>query len=55
MEAIKEFPAPPLCKKLIHRYRDRQRLPDVRIVEAKQQFPPCWDITDSEKAAHIAS
>jgi hypothetical protein len=33
MEAIKEFPAPPLCKKLIHRYRDRQRLPDVRIVE----------------------
>jgi len=24
------FPAPPLCKKLLHRWRDRQRLPDVR-------------------------
>ena len=30
MEAIKKFPAPPNARKLIHRWRDRQRLPDVR-------------------------
>jgi hypothetical protein len=33
MEAIRNFPVPPSTKKLIHRWRDRQRLPDVRIVE----------------------
>jgi Holliday junction resolvase len=33
MEAIRNFPAPANCRKLIHRWRDRQRLPDVRIVE----------------------
>lgn len=33
METIRNFPAPPLCKKLIHRWRDRQRTPDVRIIE----------------------
>jgi Holliday junction resolvase len=33
MEAIRAFPCPPLSKKLIHRYRDRVRLPDVRVVE----------------------
>jgi hypothetical protein len=32
MEAIKNFPAPPLCKKLLHRWRDRQRQPDVKVV-----------------------
>jgi Holliday junction resolvase len=32
MEAIRNFPAPALCKKLIHRYRDRQRLPDVKEI-----------------------
>jgi Holliday junction resolvase len=34
MEAIRAFPSPPLSKKLIHRYRNRVRLPDVRIVES---------------------
>ena len=32
MEAIKEFKAPPNAKKLIHRWRDRQSLPDVKDV-----------------------
>lgn len=32
MEAIKEFAAPPNARKLIHRWRDRQTLPDVREV-----------------------
>lgn len=31
-EAIRLFPAPANCRKLIHRWRDRQRLPDVREV-----------------------
>lgn len=30
METPKNFPAPATCKKLIHRWRDRQRLPDVK-------------------------
>jgi Holliday junction resolvase len=30
METIKLFPAPPNARKLVHRWRDRQRLPDVR-------------------------
>ena len=33
MEAIKLFKAPPNCRKLIHRWRDRQRLPDVKEVD----------------------
>jgi Holliday junction resolvase len=32
MEAIKLLPAPANCRKLVHRWRDRQRLPDVREV-----------------------
>ncbi len=32
MEMLKGFPCPPHCKKLIHRWRDRQRLPDVQEV-----------------------
>ena len=32
MEAIRNFQCPPLCKKIIHRHRDRVRLPDVRTV-----------------------
>jgi hypothetical protein len=32
LEAIKNFPCPPLCKKLIHRWRDRQPMPDVKTV-----------------------
>jgi Holliday junction resolvase len=32
MESIRNFPAPPLCKKLIHHWRDRQRSPNVRVV-----------------------
>ncbi len=30
METLKNFVAPPGAKKLIHRWRDRQRLPDVK-------------------------
>lgn len=30
MESIREFPAPPNCRKLVHRWRARQRTPDVR-------------------------
>lgn len=32
MEAISLFPAPPNARKLIHRWRDRRRTPDVREV-----------------------
>jgi hypothetical protein len=30
MEALKNFLCPRNCRKLIHRWRDRQRFPDVR-------------------------
>jgi hypothetical protein len=29
-ENLKLFPAPPNCRKLVHRWRDRQRQPDVK-------------------------
>ena len=32
MEALKLFAAPANARKLVHRWRDRQRLPDVREV-----------------------
>ncbi len=32
METLRDFPCPPHCRKLVHRWRDRQRLPDVRVV-----------------------
>jgi hypothetical protein len=32
LEAMREFPCPPNCRKLIHRWRDRQRMPDVKEV-----------------------
>ena len=32
MEALRDFPCTPQFKKLIHRWRDRQRWPDVREV-----------------------
>jgi Holliday junction resolvase len=32
METLRDFIAPPFCRKLIHRWRDRQRVPDVREV-----------------------
>lgn len=32
MEGLKDFPAPPCCRKLVHRWRDRQRMPDVREI-----------------------
>jgi hypothetical protein len=32
MEAMKEFVSPPNARKLIHRYRDRVALPDVKEV-----------------------
>jgi Holliday junction resolvase len=30
METLRLFLCPPNCKKLVHRWRDRQRLPDVK-------------------------
>jgi len=33
MEAMRNFPAPPNAKKLLHRWRDRQRLPDVKEIQ----------------------
>jgi hypothetical protein len=30
MEILKNFPVPPSCRKLVHRWRDRQRMPDVK-------------------------
>lgn len=30
MEALFAFPVPPNCRRLVHRWRDRQRVPDVR-------------------------
>jgi hypothetical protein len=32
METLRDFPCPPHCQKLVHRWRDRQRLPDVKTV-----------------------
>lgn len=32
METLKLFPAPPNARKLVHRWRHRQRQPDVREV-----------------------
>lgn len=32
METLTLFRAPPNCRKLVHRWRDRQRMPDVREV-----------------------
>ena len=30
MKLLKNFAVPPGCRKLVHRWRDRQRLPDVK-------------------------
>ena len=32
METLQDFPCPPHCRKLVHRWRDRQRMPDVKTV-----------------------
>jgi len=32
MESLRDFPCPSNCRKLVHRWRDRQRLPEVREV-----------------------
>lgn len=32
METLRDFPTPPNYRKLIHRWRDRQSLPDVREI-----------------------
>ena len=32
LEAMKEFPAPQNAKKLVHRWRPRRQLPDVREI-----------------------
>lgn len=34
MAALRAFPAPANCRKLLHRWRDRQRQPDVREVQS---------------------
>ena len=33
MESIKMFPAPLNARKIVHRWRDRQRVPDVREID----------------------
>lgn len=30
METLKSFATPPNCRRLVHRWRDRARMPDVR-------------------------
>jgi hypothetical protein len=30
LETLQAFPCPPNCRKLVHRWKDRQRLPDVK-------------------------
>ncbi len=30
METLRAFVCPPNCRRILHRWRDRQRLPDVR-------------------------
>lgn len=30
METLRLFPCPPNCRRTVHRWRDRQRVPDVR-------------------------
>jgi hypothetical protein len=30
LEALQLFPCPPNCRRILHRWRHRQRLPDVR-------------------------
>lgn len=32
METLRDFPCPPQCKKLVHRWRDRERVPDVKEI-----------------------
>ena len=32
METLRDFPIPPNARKLVHRWRDRERLPDVKEV-----------------------
>jgi hypothetical protein len=32
MEMLRSFPVPPNCRRLIHRWRDRQRLPDTKEI-----------------------
>jgi uncharacterized protein with GYD domain len=39
METLKLFRCPPNCRRLVHRWRDRQRLPDVREIGALDHEP----------------
>jgi uncharacterized protein with GYD domain len=32
METLQAFPTPASCRKLVHRWRDRERTPDVKTV-----------------------
>jgi Holliday junction resolvase len=34
METLRLFITPPNCRKLVHRWRDRQRIPDVKELPA---------------------
>jgi len=34
MEAIRLFPVPPNARRIVHRWRDHQRLPDVREISS---------------------
>jgi len=31
-ETVRAFPVPPHTRTLVHRWRDRQRVPDVRVL-----------------------
>lgn len=33
METLRLFRVPPNARKLVHRWRDRQRLPDLRVID----------------------
>jgi uncharacterized protein with GYD domain len=33
METLKLFPAPENCKKIVHRWRHRARVPDIKLIQ----------------------
>lgn len=35
MEVLEAFVVPPFCRRLVHRWRDRQRVPDVREIRCR--------------------
>ena len=38
MDALRTFACPPNCRRLVHRWRDHQRRPDVREIEFQSEF-----------------